>query len=95
MAGNGGLIRGQARLPSRLSISPVSSPQMYAAAPRCRYDIEVEAGAEDVLAEQPGGVAFVDRRFEHAVAAAVLVAQVEVGRVRLDRIARDAIPSST
>ena len=26
--GNGGLIRGQARLPSRLSISPVSSPQM-------------------------------------------------------------------
>ena len=27
-AGNGGLMRGQARLPSRLSISPVSSPQM-------------------------------------------------------------------
>ena len=27
-AGNGGLIRGQARLPSRLSIRPVSSPQM-------------------------------------------------------------------
>ncbi len=28
MAGNGGLMRGQARLPSRLSIKPVSSPQM-------------------------------------------------------------------
>ena len=28
IAGNGGLIRGQARLPSRLSMSPVSSPQM-------------------------------------------------------------------
>ena len=27
-AGNGGLMRGQARLPSRLSIRPVSSPQM-------------------------------------------------------------------
>ena len=35
IAGNGGLIRGQPRFPSRLSISPVSSPQMYAPAPRC------------------------------------------------------------
>ncbi len=35
-AGNGGLIRGQARLPSSDSMSPVSSPQMYAPAPRCR-----------------------------------------------------------
>ena len=33
-AGNGGLIRGHPRLPSRLSIRPVSSPQMYAPAPR-------------------------------------------------------------
>src|SRR5262249_8200028 len=34
-AGNGGLIRGQPRLPSSASKSPVSSPQMYAPAPRC------------------------------------------------------------
>src|SRR3954469_24103009 len=34
MAGNGGLLRGQPRLPSSASSSPVSSPQMYAPAPR-------------------------------------------------------------
>ena len=36
IAGKGGFIRGHARLPSRLSIRPVSSPQIYAAAPRWR-----------------------------------------------------------
>lgn len=36
LAGNGGFRRGLPGLPSRLSISPVSSPQMYAPAPRCR-----------------------------------------------------------
>src|SRR3954469_19590124 len=34
MAGNGGLLRGQPRLPSNASSNPVSSPQMYAPAPR-------------------------------------------------------------
>jgi hypothetical protein len=34
-AGKGGLSRGLPCLPSRLSISAVSSPQMYAPAPRC------------------------------------------------------------
>src|SRR6266576_2691956 len=34
IAGNGGLLRGQPRLPSSASSSPVSSPQMYAPAPR-------------------------------------------------------------
>src|SRR3954470_15051058 len=33
--GNGGLLRGQPRLPSSDSSKPVSSPQMYAPAPRC------------------------------------------------------------
>src|ERR1700761_7996153 len=35
-AGNGGLRRGSPFLPSRLSSNPVSSPQIYAPAPRCR-----------------------------------------------------------
>src|SRR5689334_13474548 len=35
IAGNGGLLRGQPRLPSSASSNPVSSPQMYAPAPRC------------------------------------------------------------
>src|SRR5205809_414406 len=35
IAGNGGLLRGQPRLPSSASSKPVSSPQMYAPAPRC------------------------------------------------------------
>ena len=36
-AGNGGLMRGFPRLPSIEFISAVSSPQMYAPAPRCRW----------------------------------------------------------
>src|SRR5437588_12376018 len=36
-AGNGGFSRGRPFLPSRLSSSPVSSPQIYAPAPRWRY----------------------------------------------------------
>src|SRR5690242_18996745 len=35
IAGNGGLLRGQPRLPSKASSKPVSSPQIYAPAPRC------------------------------------------------------------
>lgn len=33
LAGNGGLSRGRPGFPSKLSIKPVSSPQMYAPAP--------------------------------------------------------------
>src|SRR5881392_3357977 len=36
-AGNGGLMRGFPRLPSIELIRAVSSPQMYAPAPRCRW----------------------------------------------------------
>src|SRR5262249_47682727 len=36
-AGNGGLLRGGARLPSSDSSSAVSSPASYAPAPRCTY----------------------------------------------------------
>ena len=36
MAGNGGFVRGWPRLPSSDSSSAVSSPQMYAPAPRWR-----------------------------------------------------------
>ncbi len=36
MAGKGGFTRGSPRRPSSELSSPVSSPQMYAPAPRCR-----------------------------------------------------------
>ena len=39
-AGNGGLMRGLPRLPSSEFISAVSSPQMYAPAPRCTHDVD-------------------------------------------------------
>ena len=41
------------------------------------------------LPKQPGRVALVDRRIEHAVAAAVFVTQIDVRRVRANRMARD------
>ena len=40
-AGNGGLMRGLPRLPSSEFISAVSSPQMYAPAPRCTQTLTV------------------------------------------------------
>ena len=62
MAGNGGLIRGHARLPS----SDLDQARFLAAdvrpGPAVQHDVEVEARAEDVLAEQLGCVELVDRR---------------------------------
>src|SRR3954470_16631908 len=40
-AGNGGLMRGLPRRPSMEFIRAVSSPQMYAPAPRCTYTLTV------------------------------------------------------
>src|SRR3954451_12307276 len=40
-AGNGGLIRGFPRRPSSEFINAVSSPQMYAPAPRCTHTFTV------------------------------------------------------
>src|ERR1700759_3074141 len=40
-AGNGGLMRGLPRLPSSQFMSAVSSPQMYAPAPRCTQTLTV------------------------------------------------------
>src|SRR3954468_15676642 len=40
-AGNGGLIRGLPRRPSSEFMSAVSSPQMYAPAPRCTHTFTV------------------------------------------------------
>ena len=51
-AGNGGRLRGWPFLPSIDSIIPVSSPQMYAPAPRVHVDVVALAGAEDVVAEE-------------------------------------------
>ena len=55
-AGNGGRLRGWPFLPSIDSIMPVSSPQMYAPAPRVHVDVERRAGAEDVVAEEAARV---------------------------------------
>ena len=59
MGGNGGRGRGWPRLPSSESSSAVSSPQMYAPAPRCDDDRHV--------AEQACVARLVDGRFEHLV----------------------------
>src|SRR6185369_17849290 len=40
-AGNGGLMRGLPRFPSSEFMSAVSSPQMYAPAPRCTHTLTV------------------------------------------------------
>src|SRR5262249_40331204 len=48
-AGNGGFGRGWPRFPSRLSMSPVSSPQMYAPAPWCGW-ISQEKAVPRILA---------------------------------------------
>ena len=59
-AGNGGLMRGLPRRPSSEFISAVSSPQMYAPAPLCTWTSTRLAGAHRVLAEDAGGVRFLD-----------------------------------
>ena len=51
--GKGGRWRGSPILPSMERISAVSSPQTKAPAPRDERDVEGEAGAQDVLAQQP------------------------------------------
>jgi hypothetical protein len=50
-AGSGGLARTMPRLPSRLSSSAVSSPQMYGAGAEPTSQFERRAGAEHVAAE--------------------------------------------
>ena len=51
-AGNGGRVRGMPRLPSMEAMSAVSSPQTKAPAPSLILQVEVPAGAEDVVAQE-------------------------------------------
>src|SRR6185503_11558847 len=52
-AGNGGLLRGCARLPSRDSSSAVSSPASYAPAPRCTYTSQSKPDPRTFLPRKP------------------------------------------
>ena len=92
IAGNGGLIRGQPRFPSRLSISPVSSPQIYAPAPRCSQTSRLKPRAVDVLAQVPGRARLGDRRLEDLVGLDVLEPKIDVGRGGLGGEAGDQDP---
>ena len=92
IAGNGGLIRGQPRLP----FEALDQPGLLAAdvrpCPAVQPDVEVEARAVDVLAQVPGGPGLGDRRLEDAVGVDVLEPQVKVGGRRLGREAGDQDP---
>src|SRR5262249_39646730 len=52
-AGNGGLLRGCARLPSNDSSSAVSSPASYAPAPRCTYTSQSKPDPRMFLPRKP------------------------------------------
>src|SRR5215510_11702677 len=57
-AGNGGLMRGLPRFPSREFINAVSSPQMYAPAPRCTQTLTVLPEPIAFLPRIPAAYAF-------------------------------------
>ena len=78
-AGNGGLIRGLPRFPSIEFIIAVSSPQMYAPAPRCstmsiRVPLPNASGAERAL-----GVGLLHRGRHDPPRLGELAANVDVG----------------
>ncbi len=81
MAGNGGFVRGWPRLPSSDSSSAVSSPQMYAPAPRWSDDRDV--------AEQLARAHLLERVDEHLELVLVLAADVDEDVLRLDPVRRD------
>ena len=79
-AGNGGLMRGQAALAFQALDQPRFLAADVGAGAAVDVDVEVEALAEDVLAEQAGGVGLVDGLLHGARGGAVLVADVDVSR---------------
>ena len=81
IAGNGGFDRGWPRFPSSDSSSAVSSPQMYAPAPRWI--------TSSTVAEQAGVPRLVDRGLQHLVLRRVLAADVDEDVARLDRVRGD------
>jgi hypothetical protein len=70
-------------------MSAVSSPQMYAPAPRWHPHIHSLAGAHGVLAEDPGRVRVLDRGFHPLDRLRELAANVDVGRLGADRVGAD------
>ena len=89
MAGNGGRSRGWPRNPSSESSSAVSSPQMYAPGAAVHDQVEVEPGAEDVLAEVALGVRLGDRVAQPAGGVHRLAADVDERPVGPDRVRGD------
>ena len=100
--GNGGLLRGSPRLPSIDSKIAVSSPQMYAPRAAPDLDVEREALAHHVVAEEAAPPRLGERMLERVERLGVLAAEVDeaalaAGRVggdrhRLDERERDRPP---
>ena len=90
IAGNGGLLRGQPRLPSRLSSKPGLLAADVGAGAAMDVALELVVGAEHpLLAEDPVLVGLRDRVLEDFRLAVILAADVDVGDVALRRPARD------
>ena len=87
--GNGGLLRGSPRLPSIDSKRAVSSPQMYAPAPRRSSMSKVNVGAQDRSTQQPGGAGGIDRVSDTGLGLGVFAADIQVADARAGREGRD------
>ena len=92
IAGNGGLRRGMPRLPSSDSSRPVSSPQMYAPAPRCTTISRSKPEPRMFLPMKPLAPRVLDGLHEAVVAECELAAHVEERQVARDRVRGDHDP---
>ena len=88
-AGKGGFMRGSPRVPSSELSIDVSSPQMYAPAPECTYDLDRVVLPEGRLAEIALGARLLDGALEARLREVQLVAHVDVRDVRADAVAGD------
>ena len=91
-AGNGGRGRGRPEWPSSDAMSAVSSPQTNAPAPSTVSMSNVEAAAEDVLAEDAVRPRLLDRALEADDRERVLGADVDDPLARAGDVARDEHP---
>ena len=89
IAGNGGRIRGMPRSPSSDSSSAVSSPQMYAPAPRCTTMSKSNPEPRMFAAEESLRPRVVDRLRQPFVAERELAAHVDEGHIALDCVRGD------
>ena len=87
--GNGGLLRGSPRLPSIDSKIAVSSPQMYAPAPRRISTSKAKPSPMTFVAEEPASAGLRERVLERVQRLRVLPAEVEVAPLAAGRVGGD------